>query len=167
MNRKQKSLAGLSEAMKYRENEEKSDAAGGSIAELVQKILAEPSAAKRKKLIEKFTARHTDAADFLANNDDLVNSEAEQALISAAVGGRITEKETIYRGGRKQTVIRERNVLPNINALKMLLKNRMPDKYSDEPRSEIEIEDVSGTEEMIENAEEDDAEDESGKDHSV
>lgn len=167
MNRKQKSLAGLSEAMKYRETEEKADAAAGSIGDIVKEILSEPSAVKRKKLIEKFTARHSDAAAFFADNEDLINSEAELALLSSAVGGKVTEKEIIYRGGRKQTVFREKNIPPNVNALKMLLKNRMPDKYSDEPRSEIEIEDVSGTEEMIENAEEDDAEDESGKDHSV
>lgn len=160
MNRKQKSLADVAAAMKYRETEEKRDPAEGSIAEITAAILAEPSAAKRKKLIERFTARHADAAGFLADNEDIVNSEAEQALISAAVGGRITEKETIYRGGRKQTVIREKTVPPNINALKMLLKNRMPEKYSDNVQSEIEIEDISETEEMIENA--DDAADESG-----
>lgn len=166
MNRKQKSLAGLSEAIKYRENAERSDTAAGSIGDVIQEILSEPSAAKRKKLIEKFTARHADAADFLANNEDIVNSEAEQALILAAVGGRVVEKEVVYRGGRKQTIFREKNIPPNVNALKLLLKNRMPDKYSDEPRSEVEIEDVSETEEMIENAEDDD-EDESGQDDPV
>lgn len=60
----------------------------------------------------------------MAENEALINSEAEAALIGAAVSG-------------------------NVNALKFYLKNRLPGKYSDKPKEEIEIEDISETEAEI------------------
>lgn len=125
-----------------------------TIGDLVNTLLTEPNAKKRKRLIDDFTARHTDAADFLAANDNLVNSEAEAALIKAAVGGVFEEREISFKGGRKSVSIKRRNVPPNMQALAMLLKNRMPDKYTDKPLGTVEIEDTSEVEEMIDNADE-------------
>ena len=38
---------------------------------------------------------------------------------------------------------------PNTEAVKFLLKNRMPDKYSDKPIGDTEIEDLSEIEEEL------------------
>ena len=78
------------------------------------------------------------------------------------MGGTHTEREISYKGGRKSVKTKRITTQPNMAALGMLLKNRMPDKYSDDPQGEIEIEDASGVKEDIENAEEVAAEDEGG-----
>ena len=44
---------------------------------------------------------------------------------------------------------KEKHIAPNVGALNMYLKNKMPDKYSDKPQTEIEIEDLSEIEEEI------------------
>lgn len=125
-----------------------------TIGDLVNTLLTEPNAKRRRKLIDDFTARHRDAADFLAANDELVNTEAEAALIKAAVGGVFEERKISIKGGRKSVNVKRRNVPPNMQALAMLLKNRMPDKYTDKPLGTVEIEDTSEVEEMIDNADE-------------
>lgn len=85
----------------------------GVTADILQKLINERSAKKRKKILEA--------------NENLIGSEMEIALIREAAKG-------------------------NVSALKYYLKNRMPDKYSDKPQTEIEIEDVSEVKEMISNA---------------
>jgi hypothetical protein len=160
LNRKQsRAVTELSAAINP--DEEKEDISAGTVRDLWNAIIHEPNRKKRMKLINDFTARHSDAADFLAQNENLINAEAEMALISAAVGGTHIEREVSYRGGRKSLKAKRVTAPPNVTALNMLLKNRMPDKYSDKPMGEIEIEDVSEIMEEIENAE-DDSEDEDG-----
>lgn len=132
-----------------------------TINDLYRQLIAEPNPKNRKKLIKDFTARHSDAADFLAESEDLVNAEAEAALIKSAVGGVYEEREVTFKGGRRTISIKKRHVPPNMQALALLLKNRMPDKYSDKPLGTMEIEDTSEIEEMIENADADE-EDEGG-----
>lgn len=156
-----KALKDIFEAIESAKKEE-TDVSADTLNDLLTAIISEPSRKKRQRLIKDFTARHKDAADFLAQNEELINAEAEAALIRAAVGGTHTEREISYKGGRKSVKTKRITTQPNIAALGMLLKNRMPDKYSDHPQGEIEIEDVSGVKEDIENAEEVAAEDEGG-----
>lgn len=156
-----KALRDIFEALESAKKEE-SDVSTDTLNDLLTAIISEPSRKKRQRLIKDFTARHKDAADFLAQNEELINAEAEAALIRAAVGGTHTEREISYKGGRKSVKTKRITTQPNMAALGMLLKNRMPDKYSDDPQGEIEIEDVSGVKEDIENAEEIAAEDEGG-----
>ena len=156
-----KALRDIFEALESSKKEE-SDVSTDTLNDLLTAIISEPSRKKRQRLIKDFTARHKDAADFLAQNEELINAEAEAALIRAAVGGTHTEREISYKGGRKSVKTKRITTQPNMAALGMVLKNRMPDKYSDDPQGEIEIEDVSGVKEDIENAEEIAAEDEGG-----
>lgn len=118
-------------------------------ADFVKRLLAEPDKKKRKAMVKDFTARRQDVAKFLAENEELINAEAEMALISAAVGGTVTEKEVSYKGGRRQVSTREKHTAPNVAALNLYLKNKMPDKYSDKPQTEVEIEDVTEIEEEL------------------
>lgn len=79
-----------------------------------------------KKLINEKSAKKR--KKILEANESLISSEMELSLIREAAKG-------------------------NVNAIKFYLKNRMPDKYSDKPQPETEIEDVSDVKEMIRNAE--------------
>lgn len=148
MDVKRKALSDIAEALRGREKDNRNIAAG-SVRDLIGAIYAEPNPKKRKKLIKDFTARHCDAADFIAENERLINAEAEAALIGAAVGGTVEEKEVSYKGGRRQEVIKKRHIAPNAALLALLLKNRMPEKYSDNPQTEIEVEDLSEMEDMV------------------
>lgn len=152
--RQKKSLRDIAGAMSSK-NDVRQDVAAGSIKDLLTAVYSEPDPKKRKKLMADFSARHADAADFLAENEDLINAEAEAALICAAVGGTYTDTEVSYKGGRKHVTVKNKRVLPNAAALNMLLKNRMPDKYSDHPTGEIEIEDTSEINEVIDRENED------------
>jgi len=134
---------------------DKTDTAAGSLQDIISAALSEPNDKKRRKLLRDFAARRADVAAFIADNEDLINSEAEAALIGAAVGGTFTERKISYKGGRRQESIIGRKVQPNMAALSLLLKNRMPDKYSDHPAGEIEIEDTEDINEVINNAAED------------
>lgn len=104
-------------------------------------------------MLRDFADRRKDVAEFLSENEALINSEAEAALIGAAVGGTAVEKKISYKGGRRQETTVKRHIPPNMAALGMYLKNRMPERYSDHPAGEIEIEDTSEINEVIDNAE--------------
>lgn len=148
MDSKKKALADIAAAMKP-QHDEKQDVAAGSLSDLINAALKEPNAKKRKKMLQDFAARRSDVADFLSANEELINAEAEAALIGAAVGGTFTEKKVAYTGGRRQETLTKKHIPPNMAALGLYLKNRMPDKYSDKPQTEIEIEDLSEMEDMI------------------
>ena len=141
------SLKALSDALNPRGAS--TDTGGQTAADFVKLLLAEPDKKKRKKMVKDFSERRSDLAKFLKDNEDLINAEAEMALISAAVGGTVTEKEVSYKGGRRMVSSKEKHIAPNVGALNMYLKNKMPDKYSDKPQTEIEIEDLSEIEEEI------------------
>lgn len=94
-NRK-KALADLAAAIKPKQ-EEKKDTAAGSQQDLISAALKEPNAKKRRKMLEDFAARRADVADFLAKNEDLINAEAEAALIGAAVGGTYIDSDTEWK----------------------------------------------------------------------
>ena len=141
------SLKALSDALNPQEAS--TDTSGQTATDFVKLLLAEPDKKKRKAMMKNFSERRSDLAKFLKENEDLINAEAEMALISAAVGGTVTEKEVSYKGGRRTVSSKEKHIAPNVGALNMYLKNKMPDKYSDKPQTEIEIEDLTEIEEEI------------------
>lgn len=136
------SINALLNAVKSSRNQETDTEPVLTVQDFVNKLLTEPDKKIRKKMIKQFSESRADVARFLADNEDLINAEAEMALIGAAVGSMHTEKEVSYKGGRRNVTTKNKKVLPNVNALSLLLKNRMPDKYSDKPQTEIEIEDL-------------------------
>ena len=142
-----KSLKALSNALNPQEAS--TDTGGQTAADFVKLLLAEPDKKKRKKMVKDFSERKSDLAKFLKENEDLINAEAEMALISAAVGTTVVEKKVSYKGGRRIVSSKEKRIPPNVGALNMYLKNKMPDKYSDKPKTEPEYEDVSDVEEDI------------------
>lgn len=141
------SLKALSDALNPQEAS--TDTNGQTAADFVKILLAEPDKKKRKAMMKNFSERHAELAKFLKDNEDLINAEAEMALITAAVGGTVTEKEVTYKNGKRHVSTKEKHISPNVGALNMFLKNRMPDKYSDKPQTEPELEDVSDVEEDI------------------
>lgn len=148
MDSRKKALSDLRSAM-MPQREDKEDIAAGSLQDLINAALREPNEKRRRKMLLDFAARHSDVAEFLSQNEKLINSEAEAALIGAAVGGTFTEKKVTYKGGRRQETMIRKHVSPNMAALGLYLKNRMPEKYSDAPPSEIEVEDLSEMENTI------------------
>ncbi|MCX4256641.1 MAG: hypothetical protein OSJ54_06905 [Oscillospiraceae bacterium] len=143
-------IKALAEAIKSAENPQNDNEIGGSTAaDLINAILAEPDKKKRTQMMKDYAARRRDVAKFLADNADLINAEAEAALIGAAVGGTHTEKEVSFGGGKKSVKTKRVTALPNVTALQFLLKNRLPGKYSDKPVGDTEIEDVSEIEEDL------------------
>ena len=142
------SIKALAAALQSAENTD-NEIGGQTAADLINALFAEPDKKKRNAMMKDFAARHKDVAKFLAENADLINAEAEAALISAAVGGTHTEKEVSYKGGRKSTKEKRVKVAPNVGALQFFLKNKMPDKYRDKPVGDVEIEDVSDSEEEL------------------
>lgn len=141
------SLAALSEALNPQDVT--ADTGGQTAADFVKLLLAEPDRKKRKAMMKDFSARRADLAKFLKDNEDLINAEAEMALVTAAVGTTIVEKKVSYKGGRRIVSTEEKHIAPNVGALNLYLKNKMPDKYSDKPQTEPELEDVSDIEEDI------------------
>ncbi len=143
-------IKALAEAMKSAENPQDENEIGGqTAADLINALLSEPDKKVRQKMIKEFSERHEDVAKFLADNADLINAEAEAALMVAAVGGTHTEKEVSFRGGKKSVKTKRVKALPNVTALQFLLKNRLPGKYSDKPVGDTEVEDVSDIEEAL------------------
>lgn len=116
------SLKAIAEAISF-----KDDKKIGSLtaADFINALLAEPDKKVRKKMMREFSERRADIIKFLSENENLINAEAEAALIGAAVGNK------------------------NVNAIKFYLKNKMPGKYSDKPLGDVEIEDVSEIEEDL------------------
>ena len=141
------SLAALANALNSQDVT--ADTGGQTAADFVKILLAEPDKKKRKALMKNFSERRSDLAKFLKDNEDLINAEAEMALVTAAVGTTVVEKKVSYKGGRRIVSTEEKHIAPNVGALNLYLKNKMPDKYSDKPQTEIEIEDLSEIEEEI------------------
>lgn len=144
------SIKALAEAMKSAENPQNENEIGGqTAADLINALLAEPDKKKRTAMMKDYAARRMDVAKFIAENADLINAEAEAALIGAAVGGTRVESEVSYKGGKKSTKKKRIQAVPNVHALTFYLKNKMPGVYSDKPVGDTEIEDVSDIEEAL------------------
>lgn len=143
-------IKALAEAIKSAENlQDENEIGGQTAADLINALLSEPDKKVRQKMIKEFSERHEDVAKFLADHADLINAEAEAALIGAAVGGTHTENEVSFKGGKKSVKTKRVKALPNVTALQFLLKNRLPGKYSDKPVGDTEVEDVSEIEEDL------------------
>lgn len=142
------SIKALAAAIQSAENTD-NEIGGQTAADLINALLSEPDKKNRTQMMREFSARHKDVAKFISENADLINAEAEAALISAAVGGTHTEKEVSYKGGKKSVKSKWVKALPNVGALQFLLKNRLPGKYSDKPVGDVEIEDVSDIREAL------------------
>lgn len=140
------SLIALAEAVKPKNNH---DSYQETAADFVNKLLTEPDKKRRRQMIKDFSARRADVAKFLEDNEDLIHAEAELALIGAAVGAKVMEREVSYKNGKRIVSTKEKHVPPNVAALNIYLKNKMPDKYSDKPQTEIEVEDVSDIKEAL------------------
>lgn len=141
------SLAALADALDQRKDNE--DTCSQTAADFINSLLSEPDRKKRRQMMKDFTSKRSDLAKFLKDNEELINAEAEMALVAAAVGTTVTEKKVSYKGGRRTVSAKQKHIPPNIGALNLYLKNKMPDKYSDKPRTEIEIEDISEVEEAL------------------
>ncbi len=141
------SLAALAGALD--QHKDNKNTSGQTVVDFVNELLSEPDRKKRKQMMKDFSARRADVAKFLKDNEDLINAEAEMALVAAAVGTTVTEKEISYKGGRRTVSTKRKHIPPNVGALNLYLKNKMPDKYSDKPKTEPEFEDVSDIEEDI------------------
>lgn len=102
-NNRKNALSDIAAAMSEAGQNDKTDTAAGSLQDIISAALSEPNDKKRRKLLRDFAARRADVAAFIADNEDLINSEAEAALIGAAVGGTAVEKRypTRAAGGRR------------------------------------------------------------------
>lgn len=141
-------IKALAEAIRSAEDTDE-EIGGSTAADFINSLLSEPDRKKRRQMMKDFTSKRSDLAKFLKDNEELINAEAEMALVAAAVGTTVTEKKVSYKGGRRTVSAKQKHIPPNIGALNLYLKNKMPDKYSDKPRTEPEFEDVSDVEEDI------------------
>jgi len=91
-NNRKKALSDIAAAMSEAGQNDKTDTAAGSLQDIISAALSEPNDKKRRKLLRDFAARRADVAAFIADNEDLINSEAEAALIGAAVGQQLKRK---------------------------------------------------------------------------
>lgn len=63
---------------------------------------------------------------------DYTNCMVESALYNMAVGYTQEEKKEIYKGGKlAETVIITKEVAPDLNAIKLWLFNRCPEKWKE------------------------------------
>ena len=63
---------------------------------------------------------------------DYTNSMVESALYNMAVGYKEQEKKEIYKGEKLvETIIITREVAPDLNAIKLWLYNRKPEKWKE------------------------------------
>lgn len=58
-----------------------------SFEELTKRFFAASDKAERERLLADFAAKRSELADFIENNPDLINAEAERALLEAALKG--------------------------------------------------------------------------------
>jgi len=121
-----------------------------SLGELTGAFLNTSDRTERKKLAADYKKRHKELKDFLDANPDLVNSEVERALLSAALGGEYVEEEiTIDSRGRRSTKRKIKKVAPNANAALSYLQNKDKENWSPNPQADPELEDTSEIEEDI------------------
>lgn len=121
-----------------------------SLGELTKAFLNTSDKAERKKLAAEYKKRHTELKSFLDDNPELVNSEVERALLSAALGGEYVEEEiTIDSRGRRSTKRKIKKIAPNANAALSYLQNKDKENWSPNPQADPELEDTSEIEEDI------------------
>ena len=78
------------------------------------------------------TIRETQNLMLKAVSGDYTNSMVESALYNLAIGYNEQEKKEIYKGGEiVETIIITKEVAPDLNAIKMWLYNRKPQKWKE------------------------------------
>lgn len=121
-----------------------------SLGELTKAFLNTSDRTERKKLAADYKKRHKELQDFLDANPELVNSEVERALLSAALGGEYTDEEVkIGANGRRIYKRKTRRVAPNVSAALSYLQNKDKENWSPNPQADPELEDTSEIEEDI------------------
>lgn len=121
-----------------------------SLGELSEAFINTSDKAERKKLAAEYKKRHTELKSFLDDNPELVNSEVERALLSAALGGEYVEEEiTIDSRGRRSTKRKIKKVAPNAKAALSYLQNKDKENWSLNPKADPELEDTSEIEEEL------------------
>lgn len=121
-----------------------------SLGELSEAFLNTSDKSERKKLAAEYKKRHKEFQDFLDANPELVNSEAERALLSAALGGEYAEEEIRVDARGRRTVRRKvRKVAPNPSAALSYLQNKDKENWSPNPQADPELEDTTEIEEDI------------------
>ena len=63
------------------------DSAAESFDELMKKFFASSDKAERERLLADFAAKRSELAEFIESNPDIINAEAERALLEAALKG--------------------------------------------------------------------------------
>lgn len=121
-----------------------------SLSQLSKAFLNEKDPDKRKQLAEEFKKQHEEWHDFLAANPDLVNTEVERALLSAALGGEYVDEEMrINSNGRRTYKRTKKHIAPNANAALSYLQNKDKENWSPNPKADPELEDTSEIEEDV------------------
>lgn len=90
---------------------------------------------KREQAIKKIIRQENGLIDMLRQNDSLLTSNLEMAMMELALGCTVTETH-IKTGSNGRTVERvERQLPPNQNAAEFLLINRSPDRFTKNPEA--------------------------------
>ena len=78
------------------------------------------------------TIRETQKLMLNIASGDYTNSMVESALYNKAVGYTEEEKRDVYKGGKlTETIIITKEVAPDLNAIKLWLFNRCPEKWKE------------------------------------
>lgn len=121
-----------------------------SLGELSEAFLDTSDKSERQKLAADFKQRHEELHRFLDANPELVNSEVERALLTAALGGEYSEEEIrVDARGRRTIRRRIKKVAPNPSAALSYLQNKDKENWSPNPKAEPELEDTSELEDEI------------------
>lgn len=93
---------------------------------------------------------HPDIANALKVNKEIVDVKVENALLKRALGFRYKEiTREVDELGRKKVKEVEREVLPDVAAAFIWLKNRRPDLWRDKPRFDADAETLGKLDELL------------------
>lgn len=129
MSKRKKSIAALGAAIAEHEKSNKLSSAS-VVQQLVEAFLSTNNPTKRVKKISEIKSRCVGIAELLAENEELLAAEVEQALIRAATGYTVTEKKTRIVNGLKTVETVEKHIPPSNAAIEFYLINKKPGDYS-------------------------------------
>lgn len=128
MSKKKKSIAALGTAIAV--HEKNNSAPTSAVQQLVEAFLSTNNPAKREKKIAEIKSKCEGINKLLAENDELLTAEVEQALIRAATGYTVTERKVRMVNGIKTVETVEKHILPSQAAIEFYLTNKKSEKYS-------------------------------------
>ncbi len=115
-----------------------------NLNDLKTSFLNTDSKLERNKIAKDFVKRQKELQSFINDNPELVNSQMEQAIISAAVGGEYVDEEIKISSSGRRTVKRtKKHIVPNYAAALKFLENKDKENWSPNPQADPELEDVS------------------------